>query len=99
VHSRDKRPLGLHENEFGSADGILAWQWFSKQRGRKNVRYGSSTEVRNGVLDVGFTPKNGHYVAGGGSPDAVAPADFTLVQVNILVALLSDLNHLAKSPL
>jgi hypothetical protein len=27
-----------------------------------------STEVRNGVLDVGFTPKNGHYLAGGACP-------------------------------
>ncbi len=33
-----------------------------------NVRFGSSTEVRNGVLDVGFTPKNRHYVAGGACP-------------------------------
>ena len=30
--------------------------------------FGSSTEVRNGVLDVGFTPKNGHYVAGRACP-------------------------------
>lgn len=37
--------------------------------------------------------------SGAGSPDAVAPADFTLVQVNILGALLRDLNVLAKSAL
>ena len=30
--------------------------------------FGSSTEVRNRVLDVGFTPKNRHYVAGGACP-------------------------------
>ncbi len=33
-----------------------------------HVGFGSSTEVRNGVLDVGFTPKNRHYVAGGACP-------------------------------
>ena len=37
--------------------------------------------------------------SGAGSPDAVAPADFTLVQVNILGALLSDLSVLEKLPL
>jgi hypothetical protein len=30
--------------------------------------FGSSTEVRNRVLDVGFTPKNRHYVAGWACP-------------------------------
>ncbi len=34
----------------------------------EDVRFGSSTAVRNGVLDVGFTPKNGHYVAGRACP-------------------------------
>jgi len=33
-----------------------------------NVCFGSWTEVRNRVLDVGFTPKNRHYVAGGACP-------------------------------
>jgi len=37
--------------------------------------------------------------SGAGSPDAVDPADFTLVQVNILGALLGDLNALEKSTL
>ena len=32
------------------------------------VRFGSLAEVRNRVLDVGFTPKNRHYVAGGACP-------------------------------
>ena len=35
--------------------------------------------------------------SGSPSPDAVAPSEFTLVQVNILGALDSDLNNLAKS--
>jgi hypothetical protein len=37
--------------------------------------------------------------SGARSPDAVAPADFTLIQVNILGAIINDLNALAKSPL
>jgi hypothetical protein len=37
--------------------------------------------------------------SGAGSPDAVAPADFTLVQVNILGAIVRDVNALGRSPL
>ena len=61
-----------------------------------DVDHGKAAEVAKKRKKLAHTFKS---YSGAGSPDAVAPADFTLVQVNILGALLSDLNVLEKSPL